>query len=87
MPDDPNDLELIDRYLLHQLTEEEEMIFEERMKDADFQKELKIHKEMKPIKKLPEGTALESIVENLEARMLKENQSPLRPFQMILLRK
>lgn len=87
MPHDPDDLELIDKYLLNELTEEEQTIFEKRLKDADFQEELAFHEDMRPIVKLPEGRTLENIVEEIEERMQKENRSPLRPFQMIPYRK
>lgn len=79
----PKDLELIDKYLLDELTVAEQSEFKKRSQDPDFQKELEFHKEIQPVIKRSGREDLKMELKDLEERISKENQPPVQRFRVI----
>lgn len=87
MAHDPKDLELIDKYLLQELTAAEQAEFEKRSQDPDFQEELKFHQDMQPVVKLAGREDLKADLKDLEARIALEEQSPKREPKIVQMRR
>lgn len=71
------DRQLIDQYLLGQLTAEDRKTFDERMTDPEFEKELAIETDLMPVFKVAGRSDIKAALQQLEAK--KSNSTQKRP--------